>query len=317
VELVVANAEEKLARDRLTYAAWGEPLALEQWLEREQRLCAHPWAQQTMTWWLWRGDDSAVLSSCETYRMRSSLRGSTEHGRGSVRSGDPSARRYGETWAVASVYTEPALRGRGHARRMMDALVARARAEGAQASTLFSDVGAPIYEASGYVARPAEDLVLTPLVGDPALGVDALLGEVVDVREPDGAFAVWPTRDQLDWHVERARVYRPLLDCAPLPAVGARAGDGVILWTTDAKQTSLKIVWLDAARRDQAEALLVSARRVAHALDLGEVRVWAQPWPFAIDGKREPRDGSLPMIAPLVPSLRADDWTQIPRAVWV
>jgi GNAT superfamily N-acetyltransferase len=300
VELVVANAEEKLARDRLTYAAWGEPLALEQWLEREQALCAHPWAQQTMTWWLWRGDDGAVLSSCETYRMRSSLRGTR-----------------GETWAVASVYTEPALRGRGHARRMMDALVARTRAEGAQASTLFSDVGAPIYEASGYVARPAEDIVLTPLVGDPALGVDALLGEVVDVREPDGAFAVWPTRDQLDWHVERARLYRPLLGRAPLPAVGARAGDGVIIWTTDAKQTSLKIVWLDATRRDQAEALLLSARRVAHALDLGEVRVWAQPWPFAVDGKREPRDGSLPMIAPLIPALRADDWTQIPRAVWV
>ena len=33
---------------------------------------------------------------------------------------------------------------------------------GAQASTLFSDVGAPIYEKSGYVVRPAEDLVFPP-----------------------------------------------------------------------------------------------------------------------------------------------------------
>jgi predicted unusual protein kinase regulating ubiquinone biosynthesis (AarF/ABC1/UbiB family) len=75
VPLVVANAEEKLARDRLTYEPWGEPLPMEQWLERERRLCAHPWARDTMTWWLWRGDDGR------------------EHGRGSVRSGDPSARR--------------------------------------------------------------------------------------------------------------------------------------------------------------------------------------------------------------------------------
>src|SRR5438270_10230819 len=156
MNLVVATAEEKRARDRVAYTAWGELLTTEQYLQREERLCAHPWATETMTCWAWRDGDGAILSSCETYRMCSAFDG--------VR---------GETWAVASVFTEPALRGRGHARAMMDALVARARSAGVQASTLFSDVGAPIYEKSGYVARPADDLVFPPAPGDAASGVDA------------------------------------------------------------------------------------------------------------------------------------------------
>src|SRR5262245_11618186 len=120
MELVLATADDKRARDRLTYDAWGEGLTRDQYLIREDRLCAQAWARDKMQWWLWRDDEGKVLSSCETYRMCSAVDGER-----------------GDTWAVASVYTEPALRGRGHARAMMDALVARARTEGAQASTLF------------------------------------------------------------------------------------------------------------------------------------------------------------------------------------
>lgn len=304
MELVVANAREKLARDRLTHEPWGERLSPDQYLAREARLSSHRWAQKCMTAWLWRGDDGAVLSSCETYRMRSTLDG--------VR---------GETWAVASVFTEPALRRHGHARRMMDAIVARARAAGAQASTLFSDVGAPIYEASGYVARPACDLVFPPAPGDAARGVDALLDEVVEVDEPADDFALWPTAAQLDWHIERNRIYGEFLGRPAQPPVGARAGDGLALWTADWKNERLMILWLDAARAHEGEALVQAARRVAHVLELREVRLWAQPWSFPgradLGGDRVARVGSLPMIAPLRPELRAEHWAQIPRAVWV
>ena len=304
MELASASDDDKRARDRLTYAAWGEQLTPAQYLEREERLRAHAWARASMTTWLWRDHDGAVLSSCESYRMCSSVDGSA-----------------GETWAVASVFTEPALRGRGHARRMMDALVARARAAGAQASTLFSDVEPRIYEASGYVARPAFDLVFPPVRGEPARAVDALFDAVVEIDEPADDFALWPTAAQLDWHVERARIYGELLGRPSLPTVGARAGAGVALWTVDWKHDRLLVLWLDAAREHEAEALLQAARRVAQALALHEVRLWAQPWSFPgradLGGDRVARVGSLPMMVPLVPSLRADAWTQIPRAVWV
>jgi GNAT superfamily N-acetyltransferase len=304
MNLVVADADEKRARDRLAFDAWGGPLSPEQYLTREARLCAHPWARQTMTAWLWRDGGGAVLSSCETYRLCSAVDG--------VR---------GETWAVASVYTEPALRGRGHARAMMDALVARARSEGAQASTLFSDVGAPIYEKSGYVARPAEDLLFPPAHGDAAHGVDALFDRIGEIDPYVDDFAVWPTSAQLDWHLERGRVYAELLGRAALPVVGARAGNGFAYWTADWQRDRLLMLWLDAARSHEAEALVQAARRVAAAARLHEVRLWAQPWPFPgradLGGDRVHRVGSLPMIAPLLPALRAEMWTQIPRALWV
>ena len=304
MHLVVADADEKSARDRLTFAAWGEGLAAEQYLLREARLCAHRWAKETMTWWLWRADDGAVLSSCETYRMCSAVDG--------VR---------GETWAVASVFTEPALRRRGHARAMIDALVARARDEGAQASTLFSDVGLPQYEASGYVARPADDLVFPPAPGDPARAIDRFVERIEELEPYVDDFVVWPTPAQLDWHLERARTYGALLGRPPLPTMGARAGDGVAYWTPDVLHERLLVLWLDAGSATEAEALVQAARNVATEARLREVRLWAQPWPFPgradLGGDRVRRVGSVPMIAPLSPSVRADMWTQIPRAVWV
>lgn len=304
MKLVVATAEDKRARDRLAYDAWGAGLTCEQYLAREARLGAHPWARDSMTSWLWRDADGTILSSCETYRMCSAVDGER-----------------GETWAVASVYTERALRGRGHARALLQALVARARQEGAQASTLFSDVGAAIYEAAGYAARPAEDLLFPPAPGDPRRGVDALVDHVGDLEPYVDDFAVWPTPAQLDWHLERGRAYAALLGRPPLPTMGARAGDGVAYWTPDLTNDRLLVLWLDAGRAYEAEALVQAARNVAAAARLREVRLWAQPWPFPgradLGGDRVRRVGSLPMIAPLSAEVRAEMWTQIPRAVWV
>jgi GNAT superfamily N-acetyltransferase len=304
VKLDFVTADEKRARDRIAYEAWGELLTTEQYVQREERLCAHPWAQETMRCWAWRDGDGEILSSCETYRMASAVDG--------VR---------GETWAVASVFTVPALRGRGHARAMMDALVTRARADGAQASTLFSDVGAPIYEKSGYVARPADDLVFPPAPGDSARTIDALVERVGEIEPYVDDFSIWPTAAQLDWHLERGRAYAALLGRPSLSSVGARAGDGVAYWAADWKNDRLLVIWLDAGRAHEAEALVQAARQVASAAKLREVRLWAQPWPFPgrsdLGGDRVRRVGSLPMIAPLIPSVSAEMWTQIPRAVWV
>jgi GNAT superfamily N-acetyltransferase len=304
MELVAATEEDKRARDRLTYEAWGERLEPAQYLEREARLRGHPWARAAMTTWLLRDDGGAVLASCESYRMPSLLDGAP-----------------GETWAVASVFTEPARRGRGHATEMMTRLLARARAAGAQASTLFSDVGAPLYEAGGWRARPAEDLVFPPAPGNVASGVDKLLVAAPELSAPDEPFVVWPSAMQLDWHLERTRTYGALLGRPPLEAVGARAGGGAAAWAVEWNKDQLLVLALAARRPHEAEALVRAARRVAWALRLREVRLWSQPWPFGgrgdLGGDRVARIGSLPMVAPLAPSLRADQWTQIPRGVWV
>jgi predicted N-acetyltransferase YhbS len=304
VQLVAASDDDRRQRDGVSFIAWGAPLSLEQYLVREERLRAHPWSRAAMDSWLWRDADGAVLASCETYRMKSRI---NDVG--------------GETWAGASVFVEPTLRGRGHARAMMQALVARARASGAQASILFSDVGARIYEASGYVARPADDIVFPPATGDAAATVDALLLEAITVPAPDDDFVVWPMVEQLDWHLERTRAYALLLGRPSLPAVGARAGGGVAIWAIDWKQERLLVLALGGARAHEAEALIEAARRLAKTLGLADVRLWAQPWGFAgradLGGDRVARVGSLPMIAPFAPALSASAWQTIPRGVWV
>ncbi len=305
MKLRLADEAEKRARDRQAHDAWGAQLSVDGYVAREERLRRQVWARQAMQTWFWLADDEALLASCETYRMDGWRRG--------VR---------GDVWGVASVFTEAALRGRGHATAMIDRLLERARAEGVVASILYSDVGERQYARSGYDARPAEDLLFTPATGAIDDGVDALIADADSLAyapEPpvDEDFIVWPTTAQLDWHVERTRTYGALLTRPSLPFVGARAGNGQIRWMVDWKTGNLKVTLLATTRGDEANALVQAARRTAAALGLGEVRLWAQPWPFTLAGERVARPDSLPMLAPLVPSLTADAWRHIPRAVWV
>jgi GNAT superfamily N-acetyltransferase len=303
MELVIATDEDKQERDRLGHVAWGSKLTVAQWVLREERLRAHPWARRAMTTWLLR-EAGATLSSCETFVQDGFIAGERA-----------------DVWAVASVFTEERLRKRGHAKRLVDLVLERARAAGAVASTLFSDVAVSQYERSGYVTMAAEDLIFPPEAGAPAATVDALVETLVVPPPPDEDFVIWPTAEQLDWHLERSRIYGELLARPSGASVGARAGDGVIYWSADSTNERLLVHLLVAPHAQEAEALLRSARRVARQLGLREVRVWAQPWGFPgrgdLGGDRVARRGSVPMIAPLVPALRAQQWTQIPRAVWV
>jgi predicted N-acetyltransferase YhbS len=305
MELVEATEAQRRVRNELSWVEWGKGLTVPQFVAREEHLCAHPWARRTMTSWL-LVDGGEVLSSCETYRMPAALDGAP-----------------GEAWAVASVFTEERLRGRRHASQMMELVVARARAAGALASTLFSDVGPALYERIGYRGRPAEDLLFPPAPGDPAAAVDALAHEALALEPPDddGGLVIWPSAEQLDWHLERTRQYASLLKRPALPSAGARAGAGAAQWAIDWLHERLLVLVLTAQRAHEAEALVQAARRTAYALRLREVRLWAQPWGFGgradLGGDRVARRESLPMIAPLRAELRAEAWAQIPRAVWV
>jgi GNAT superfamily N-acetyltransferase len=310
MQLTIATVDEQRLRDQQTHDAWGEKLTPAQFVAREERLRSHAWPREALTGWFLRGDDGALLASCETYRMRSLLDGNE-----------------GNSFGVASVFTEPALRKRGHATQLMDLVITRVRQDwpAAHAMLLFSDVGSALYERSGYRARPATDLLFPPLHGLPA--ADALLDErqaldaVATLEPPPEPFVVWPSRQQLDWHFERARAYAALLSRPLLPHAGARIGDSLIVWGADWKHDRLQVLLLASARSHEAEALILAARRCAAAAELNELRLWYEPWGFPgrddLGGDRVARRDSLPMLAPLAPSLRPDMWTRIPRAVWM
>ena len=284
MRIVEATEVQKRERDALTFAAWGSTLTPEQYMQREARLRAHAWPRAAMkTWLLTEGD--AVLASCETYRM-------------------------GAAYAVASVFTEQALRGRGHASQLMKLLEARIRelSPEAQAIVLYSDVGAPIYERGGYVARPAQDREWAAQPGTPA----ELLTQPFELPAPPDAFVVWPSAAQLDWHLERKRVYAALLGQRRIASCGARAGDGVMFWVAGYRHDRLQVLLWNGREFDR---LIETARHVAAEAGFEKVVMWDQPG--AQGGTLLSRQGSLPMLLALDARVRAEDWLTIPRAVWV
>lgn len=317
MHLAVATEEQKAQRDAVTYSEWGKLLTPEGYASREQRLRAHPWARGMVTWLLC-GEDGSVLASCETFRTDSFLR-SPE---GALVPGD--------SFAIASVFTEAHLRGQGHATRLMELLTTEmARQPRAQAALLFSDVGPRLYARSGYQELPAWDWLLPPSPGDPAEHVDSLLPEdglewaLGRLRPPEGDFFLWPTSDQLDWHLERGRVYvEHLPGCSPPDSAGAIVGDSTALWGLVGRKDELTVLMLDAHSPEEAQALLGAAQREAHRSGLSRVVLWEEPalaplLPLVEGASRVAREGSLPMVRPLRTDVPASSLLPVPRGLWV
>lgn len=312
MRLVLATDEQKRQRDSLMFTTWGDPLTPEQWLDREERLRAQAWAKAGMqTWFLCAEGSGEILSSCETFRMTSALRGAP-----------------GSTYGIASVFTEEKLRGRSFSGELLSRVLERLRAEdaGAQASILFSEVGARIYERLGYVARAEWDVdwLFPPLPGEPAgvIPPEALAEGLARVPRPADPFVVFPTAEQLGWHRERERLYSGYLGRQRAMGCGARAGESTILWVANLRYQELFVLWIHAANAGEAGALIESARRVAGAASLKGVRLWNCPMPegWTVEGsggKAVPRPLSLAMIKPLCEGLHPDDWRSIQRAVWI
>ncbi|KAK2067231.1 hypothetical protein P8C59_000989 [Phyllachora maydis] len=148
----------------LTHPHWGGALSPAAYLRREAYLMTVPLARRggITHWILTTTADAAatpprpVLSSCESIRKGALVATARPH---------PQVLR-GTTHGIASVFTDPALRGRGYARRMMRELGARLRGwqaaddhdhdhdNAALFSVLHSDVGRDFYARLGW--RPME-----------------------------------------------------------------------------------------------------------------------------------------------------------------
>jgi hypothetical protein len=289
-----ATQDEKVARDRITYPEWGGRLSREQYLEREQVLRAHPFSNG-MRSWLWR-DGATVLASCETYENDSRI-----------------GPKRGVSFSFASVYTEGHLRGRGHATRMMDAVVARlATQPDAQACVLFSDVKERIYARSGFIAVPADDWVMPALEGPPEEGVEPVADPLpAPALAPDAQLTLHPTAGQLDWAITREGLYARFLG-RPRPTFhGARADGALALWAACSKDDELLVLWLEGATPGRA---LRAAQRQAHRCGLNHVRSWAGAGAPPPGARVVARDGELPMFRPYG---SVTTWSQVQRALWV
>ena len=295
--LKIASPSEQRDRDRLTASAWGANLTLEQFLEREERLRAHPWAARTLTTWLWQDEAGAPLSSCETFQDEAQV-----------------GTRTGAASTIASVFTEPKLRGHGHAANMLRAVIKRLRDE--LAITLFSEIGTDYYQRLGFWPVPAFDTFFPPR-SDAPTGVEWLqtLPAPRNAAPDEHTLRLTLSAARLDWHLERERLYTAALGRTPLAQHGARVGDSSITWTAYWKTGELQVLSLDASAPTDLPLLLHAASHAAHLSGLPTVRVWetrdltAHP-----NARRVPRVDEVAMFLPLLPGVQA--WTRIERGLW-
>ena len=85
-------------------------------------------------------EDDRLLSAMKAYDLRGSYAGAPLRLLG-----------------IGAVYTPPALRRRGHARRMLELVIAEHRSRGYDAAVLFSDIGGEYYERLGFRALDSEE----------------------------------------------------------------------------------------------------------------------------------------------------------------
>lgn len=315
--LVLATDEEKHERDRLVHAEWGTRLTMDGFLERERVLRSTRWARRNMsTWLLVEGPERRVLSSLETFLVRS------RHGI-----------RNGLSFAIASVFTEHALRGQGYATRLLEAVAARlAENPRVQALTLYSDVGESLYGRAGFEPLPSFDWIV-PARHDNAPGVartddESTVEALLLAHPPRGRFALLPDGAQVDWHRARERVYAALLQASAVAHGCLRYAEGHALIAGDLKNGRLVVLRLVARNVATAERLLRACGDEAARAGLVDVVAWAAPYGgdeaigaavAVLGGARTPRPGAIPMIRPLPAgsAIGAAAWSDVSRISWV
>ena len=318
MKLEAASSEEKVARDRLTHREWGKNLSIDQYLVREQTLGARPWAQDGMTTWLLRDEQNTILASCETYKMNSCT---NSNGRSQK----------GHTYGVASVFTEPSLRGHGYAGETMSRLNEKLRETDplAQAIILYSEIGDSLYKRSGY--EPCDswgrffkaESRRKPRPSGLRLLTEAELYSHHDkLQPPSHPFCIWPSAAQLDWHFAREGIYSNLLSRSRPRYSGAALEDASMGWTVDFKYSILNVLFFRSQSSELASELIAEARDTAASLQIGEVRIWEKEefgeWnQLSVTGERRYMNGFIAMIHPIVPSANAKNWKLISSSTWI
>lgn len=300
MRLLEATLAEKVSRDALTAAAWGRQLSTEQFLAREAALRSHPFAKASMRTWLWCGD--SILSSCETFEV-AATRGATS----------------GRAFIVASVFTEPALRGKGHAVAMLNALVERLSTPDALAVVLFSEVGPTIYERAGFVGQPGVDLVFparaAPRREEPAAVRWTTAIEAPPHRGDPHAVTLVLSAQQCDWHVERERFYAAALHRPAPPAHVARLNASSLAVAASFQRNELHVLWTEFHDDADGLALLEACAALALRCGLPAVRVWeARAMPTPAGATRVDRNDELPMLRPLDGG--AALWANVTQGLW-
>lgn len=116
-----------------TYFIWSPGLNKTEYLHYIWRQLQHPWARKHYRFLVCKANES-IIASCKLYSIDMLARGHNHRFAG-----------------VGAVYTQQACRGLGYGKRLMQAVIALAKAEGYSGLYLFSDIGPDFYGKLGFL----------------------------------------------------------------------------------------------------------------------------------------------------------------------
>jgi GNAT superfamily N-acetyltransferase len=123
------------------------------------------------------------------------------------------------TVGVGAVFTPAPLRGHGHARAIIEALLDAARGEGAELALLFSEIGAEYYQRLGFTVVPVDTANITVRVKPGAPAVLVRAGESSDAEQVAALYAqrggefrlsLTPSPDQVRYMLTKKRLFAGL-----------------------------------------------------------------------------------------------------------
>jgi GNAT superfamily N-acetyltransferase len=180
-----------------TYPIWGEGLSREAYSRWNRGQMATDWGREHLRR-VALVDESGVLASAKRYDFRARVDGLVT-----------------DILGVGAVFTPPELRGRGHARDLIDAMIADAADRGCSMALLFSEIGASYYEPLGFRAVPRRQLTIevAPFTGSPATLVRSgeredlpIIAEISARYAAGAAFALERTPDLIGYSLARKRL---------------------------------------------------------------------------------------------------------------
>jgi GNAT superfamily N-acetyltransferase len=186
---VVVPAEGAVLDEILaaTYDIWHEGLTRDAYRQYYNGQLKTPWARAHLRRWA-LVDGVSVLASAKIYAFDAVL-----DGRGIRIVG------------LGAVFTQPAHRGQGHARELIDRLLTRAANDGFDLALLFSEIGTDYYARLGFSAIPTSDLALR-VREDSRRGAPATLVRFGDDRDLPDIAAMWDARTAGSrFHLRRTR----------------------------------------------------------------------------------------------------------------
>ena len=270
--LVPLERDRLASLDTLRATEWRGPLTAPEFLHRNERLRAHRYGSRIESWGWMPDGGQAPVASCDLLPISLGASGG----------GTESA------WLLASVVTPPNERGKGHASRMLEALLER---RGDKPWLLFSDIGPEFYARWGFRALPQVCHTVPAGEGEADLAVAgaAFIAETIGARRKGGRQY---GAEEIDWIAERYRAFAEFRDLIDVPVLlDAGAEEAPVFVAVDAVRDELALLWRDPGDENAVRR----AQDAAGALGLSTVSFWtsaetiaegAKPeWPMVRDEK--------------------------------